>query len=206
MKQLSQSDIKMFRRPVAEPAKKRPAPAPSSCTMTLAQAPRIIGLKLGMTVEDVLALFPGSKNDREVAESLSRPPNPFGVSSFLIKPERYSTQAKFAGVNQITFTLLDGRVSRFYIGYSGPEWKDVDEFVTRYFDGSNFPKADSWVAHVGLDTQLKTLKCRDFELIAFVGGEGGNLNYVQMIDGVAQKKLKERRDKARAEQAGSAKQ
>ena len=181
---------------VSEQLKQTDAHASSTCTMTLAQAPGIVGLKLGMTSEQVLALFPESKDDPEVKASLSRPPNSFGVSNLLIKPERYATAAKFAGVSQIVLTLLDNRVSSFYIGYSGPEWKDVDEFVTRYFDGSNFPKADAWQARVGLDTQLKTLKCREFELSVFAGGEGGNLNYVLMIDEAARRKLKERKGKA----------
>src|SRR6267378_5453056 len=93
-----------------------------TCQLTLAGAPDIKGLRLGMTSEEVLALFPGSKEDAEVRTSLSRPPSQFGVSSFLIRPEKYESKDKFAGVNQITFTLLDGRVSNFSVGYNGPEY------------------------------------------------------------------------------------
>ena len=53
-----------------------------TCQLTLAGAPDIKGLRLGMTTEEVLALFPGSKDDAEVRASLSRPPSQFGVSSF----------------------------------------------------------------------------------------------------------------------------
>ena len=51
---------------------------------------------------------------------------------------------------------------------------------------------------MGMDNQLKILKCSEIEIRVFAGGQGGNLNYVLMKDLEAEKKLKERRDKARA--------
>jgi len=151
-----------------------------------------------MTTEEVLALFPGSKDDAEVRTSLSRPPSQFGVSSFLVRPEKYESKDKFAGVNQITFTLLDGRVSSFSVGYNGPEYSHVDKFVAKFIEGTTLPAADQWEAYVGMDNSLKILKCTDFEIRVFAGGQGGNLNYALMKDLAAEKKLKERRDKARA--------
>ncbi len=168
------------------------------CSLTLAGAPDIRGLKIGMTPEQVLALFPGSNEDAEVRSNLSRPSGPFGTSSFAITPDKYESKEKFAGINQITLRLLDGRVSSFYIGYNGPEWSHVDKFVAKFVEGANLPAADAWEAYVGMDTQLKTLKCTDFEIRIFAGGQGGNLNYVDMRDLEADKKLKERSAKARA--------
>src|SRR6266852_5187701 len=71
----------------------------TACTLTLAGAPVINGLKLGMTADEVLALFPGSKEDAEVRASLSRPPSQFGTSSFVIRPDRYQSKEKFTGIN-----------------------------------------------------------------------------------------------------------
>jgi len=168
-----------------------------TCQLTLAGAPDIKGLRLGMTPEEVLALFPGSKDDAEVRASLSRPPSQFGVSGFLVRPAKYETKDKFEGINQITFSLLDGRVSNFTIGYNGPEYSHVDKFVAKFSEGSNLPPPDAWEAYVGMDTQLKTLTCKEFEIRIFAGGKGGNLNYAEIRDLVAEKKLKDRRTKAR---------
>lgn len=169
-----------------------------TCQLTLAGAPDIKGLRLGMTPEQLLALFPGSEQDAELRSSLSRPASPLGVSSFVIRPDKYeSSKEKFAGVSQVTFTLLDGRVSSFSVGYNGPEYSHVDKFVAKFIEGTNLPTADAWEAYVGMDTQLKILKCTEFEIRVFAGGQGGSLNYVLMRDLVADKKLKERRDKAR---------
>lgn len=167
-----------------------------TCQLTLAGAPDISGLKLGMTAEDVLALFPGSSEDAEVRSSLSRP-GPFGTSSFSITPDKYESKEKFAGINQITLRLLDGRVSNFRFGYNGPEYSHVDKFVAKFTEGKNLP-ADAWEPYVGMDNNLKILKCTGFEINIFAGGQGGNLNYVDIRDLEADKKLKERRDKGRA--------
>jgi hypothetical protein len=169
-----------------------------TCQLTLAGVPDIKGLRLGMKAEEVVALFPGSKDDGEVRAGLSKPPSQFGVSGFAIRPEKYETKDKFAGISQITFTLLDGRVSNFTVGYNGPEYSHVDKFVSKFIEGTTLPPADQWEAYVGMDTQMKTLKCTDFEIRVFAGGPGGNLNYVLVKDQEAEKKLKDRRDKARA--------
>ena len=167
------------------------------CGLTAAEVPGIGALRLGMTAEQVLALFPGSNEDPEVRSSLSRPASPLGVSGFIIRPSRYQSKDKFAGIGQITFTLLDGHVSTFSVGYDGPEWSHVDKFVAKITEGTNLPAADAWEAYAGMDTQLKILTCTDFEIRVFAGGQGGNLNYVLMSDLEAARTLKERRAKAR---------
>ena len=169
-----------------------------TCQLTLAGAPDIKGLRLGMTPEQVLALFPGSNEDAEIRSTLAQPPSQFGVSSFVVRPAKYESKDKFAGISQITFTLLDGRVSSFSVGYNGPEYSHVDKFVAKFVEGTNLPAVDQWEAYVGMDNQLKSLKCSEVEIRVFAGGQGGNLNYVLMRDLEADKKLKDRRAKARA--------
>lgn len=155
-----------------------------------------------MTPADVLALFPGSKDDAEVRADLMKPANPLGTSTLLIRSTKYETNGRFEGIKDITLKFLDGRVSGFTAAYNGPEYAHVDMFVKRFVEGTNLPNAAQWEAHTGLDNQLKVLKCAEFEVRVFAGGPGGSLNYVQMQDVEADKKLKERRRKAR-EQASA---
>jgi len=175
-----------------------PTQEKSPCTLTLAGAPDIKGIRLGMTPDEVLALFPGSKDDAEIRSSIAAAPSKFGTSSLLVRPVKFGSKENFAGINQITFTLLDGRVSSFSVGYNGPEYSHVDKFVAKFVEGTSLPPSDQWEAFVGMDDNLKMLKCTDFELRVFTGGPGGNLNYVLMKDLLAEKKLKDRRAKARA--------
>lgn len=166
------------------------------CTLTLASAPTINGLRLGMTADNVLALFPGSKEDGEVRSALSSPPSGFGESGFLIRVAKFESRDQFAGITQIRFALLDGRVSNFFVGYNGPQYPHVDRFVEKFVEGKNLPAAGQWEAYVGMDNSLKVLKCTEFEIKVFVGGKGGNLNYVDLHDLEALKKLEARKKKA----------
>lgn len=177
-------------------------PDKAICSLTAAQLPDLNGLRLGLTAEQVLALFPGSNADAELRSSLAKPASPFGVSNFIINPVRYQSKEKFKGINQITFTLLDGRVLSFSVGYDGPEWPHVDKFIEQFSEGKSLPPAEAWEAYTGMDTQLKTLKCVDAEIRIFAGGPGGQLNYVLVRDVAADRKLKERRAKA-SEKAAS---
>lgn len=185
-----------------------PTPAPSPtlepaaekaiCTLTREQSPDLLGLKLGMKVEQVLALFPGSSEDRELRSELAKPPR-LGATSFMIRPEKYGAKEKFTGIQQYTMQFFDGHLANVNAGYRGLEWKHVDEFVTKFSEGKNLPPLDAWEPYVGLDNQLKSLKCDGFEINVFAGGKGVDVNYVQIKDLVAEKELKERRAKARQE-------
>lgn len=174
------------------------------CTLTLAGSPDVNGLRLGMTSDEVLALFPGSKDDTDVKAYLARPPSPLGGSQLSIKPAKYESREKFAGINQVTLSFLDAHVSTFNVSYEGPEYSHVDKFVEKFVAGRTLPAVDQWEAYVGMDNQLKILKCSEIEIRVFAGGPGGNLNYVLVKDLVADKKLKDRRAKARAAATPSA--
>src|SRR5207247_5855772 len=150
----------------------------ATCSLTMAAAPVLNGLKLGMTPDEVLVLFSGSKDDAEVKATLARPPSPLGVSELLIRPAKFESKEKFAGIGHITFNLLDGHVSSFSVGYNGPEYSHVDKFVEKFVEGTNLPPPDQWQAYVGMDTQLKILTCKDFEIRVFTGDEVGSVNYV----------------------------
>src|SRR5947209_4793490 len=63
-----------------------------TCQLTLPGAPDIKGIRLGMTPEQVLALFPGSNEDAEIRSSLSKPPSQFGVSAFSLRPDKYESK------------------------------------------------------------------------------------------------------------------
>jgi hypothetical protein len=200
----SQSEAARSQEPAKVAAVSAPAAAPKEvtasdktiCGLTREGAPDLKGLKLGMTSQQVLAVFPGSDQDVELKVNLARPASPFGVSNFVIRPDKYQSKETFAGISQITFTLLDGRVSSFSASYSGPEWPHVDKFVAKVVKGTNLPPVDAWDEYTGMETQLKILKCTDFEIRVFAGGPGGSLNYVLFGDLAAAKELKDRKEKA----------
>jgi hypothetical protein len=178
------------------------------CTLTVVGAPVINGLRLRMTASEVVALFPGAGDDAAVKAALAKPPSALGVSELVIRPAKYEAKENQAtprpgAISQITIAFLDGRVSSFTAGFNGPPWPHVDNFVAHFVEVTSLPPADQWEAYSGMDTQLKILKCAEFEARVFAGGEGGNLNYVLIKDLEAEKTLKDRRIKARAKASPS---
>jgi hypothetical protein len=171
----------------------------SNCSLTRATVPVVEGLKLGMTPDELVAALPGSKDDPEVKSGLARPASALGEFDFVVHTDKLQPKEKFEGIDHFTFGLLDGRASSINIGYKGPAYSHVDEFVTKFVKGTNLPPVDQWQGYPGMDTQLKTLVCKDFEVRVFAGGEGGNQNYVLLSDLEAKKTLKDRRAKARAQ-------
>ena len=180
------------------PAQKPEAKEKAVCGLTVAQSPAVNGLRLGMTVEQVLALFPGSGNDEMIRAEIAQASKRQGLTSFIIQPGNYLSRVLFPGITSINFKFMDGRLYHFQMGYNGPAWKNVDEFVEKFAEGANLPGVDSWNAYVGLDTQLKMLNCQGFEVRLFAGGKGGSLNSVELRDLGAEQTLKDRRTKARA--------
>ena len=173
------------------------------CTLPREQASDINGLRLGLTTEQVLALFPGAKEDPDLKPALAKPPTQYGTSTLMIKPEKYASKEKFAGIREVIFSFFDGRVSSFQANYESAPWKHVDEFVTSFTTGSKLPGVDSWEAYSGLDTQQKSLKCNGFEVTLFAGGEAVNVNHVKVQDLIAAEEYKERRAKAKQKAAAA---
>lgn len=195
--QKTEQDVYYFRpNAIKRPKAKKVDPGAEgrkvASRLSMSQAPDVAGLRLAMTIEQVLSLFPGSESDKEIRASLNRPVNKFGVKTLVIHPAKFSAEKKFDGVNQIILTFLDGRISTLNVSYSGPVWANVNEFVSKFAQEKGLPGSDSWDAKSGADNQLKTLKCSDFEISVFAGGDNVNFNYVKMLDLTAQQKLKGR--------------
>ena len=167
------------------------------CTLTLLAAPTINGIKLGMSKQEILSLFPGDKEGADLRVRASQPDGPFGMTSLSVAP--VESKDHFTGISNVTFRLVNGRLYNFRIGYNGPAWPGIDKFVEKFGNDNSLPPASHWEAYVGMDNQLKTLNCAGFSVQLFVGGQGGNLNYADITDVAADKELKDRRAKARAQ-------
>jgi hypothetical protein len=142
---------------------------PSQCSLKLAQAPAVRGIKLGMSAEDLLALFPGSAGEDGIRLSVAKADNypNFGVVGIDITPNRYSTKERFAGISYFNFVFLDGRVAQSEVQYlpapNGPTWRNVDDFIAKIADAFHVPAAQHWTGHE-YNPSTKDLKCDGFQL------------------------------------------
>jgi hypothetical protein len=171
----------------------------SRCTLTRAQAPEIRGIRLGMTAEQIVALFPEDGNRLRISEAVkqSKKAQNYGVARFDLQPERETPNPRFAGVNFITIELLDERVTGFHVGYIGPEWNSVDQFVAKLSETLRLPGV-SW-EQAGDNARLM---CDGFAMNASVSS-GSTQSWVRVQDTSTARVVEDRRqvDKEKARQA-----
>jgi len=144
----------------------------TNCTITSDRSPVVRGIRLHMTAEELLALFPNS-GQRTVSSiaSTANAPN-FGVARLLFQASASvaSVRERFAGVDSISITLFDERVTEINLNYTGPgsnprgpSWSNVDDFIVKLSEAFSLPPPKDWVE----DTRWsKILKCNGFELAA----------------------------------------
>lgn len=156
----------------------------TDCKMTVAQAPEIRGLRLAMTINQALAVFPGAQTDPDVRAKLAR--EYFGSQNASVAPARYESKEKSVGVNFINLGFLDGRLTSFSIHYEGPEWKSDEQFAARVAETLSLPGMGYWKPVLG----GLTLACDGFQI--GVSRSGGNSIFVHDVRVDAAKVLKDR--------------
>jgi hypothetical protein len=138
------------------------APTISPCTLKVAQAPAVRGVKLGMKIEEVLALFPGSSETEWIKRSIAKPdgdPN-FGVVGFAISPSLYANKERFNGIDSFSFMFLDGRMVQYDVEYGPPAWPRLDDFIAKVTDAFRLPPVENRTGNLG----RKSLNCEEFHV------------------------------------------
>jgi hypothetical protein len=136
----------------------------NECKLKLSQAPAIRGIRLGMSAEQVLAQIPGAESDSNFLAVLSR--DYFGSRNATVVPGNYATsKEKFAGINAISLSFLDGRLLTFFVQYNGPEWRSKEQFVARVAEVLNLPGVGGWKA----SNNALALACDGFEISVQIG-------------------------------------
>ncbi len=180
----------------------------SACTMTGDQLPEIRGLRLGMSVGDLLAAVPeeSSKNSIQKATSDARKPDAYGFGRATFNSNT-GVNPQFSGVSSISIELVDEHVTSFRVDYArGTPWKSADQFVNRLSDQFHLPSAEHWkrVDMIGrpykdsskIDYGVRTLTCSGFTVLATTNnGNDGSAVIVQ--NPKAEKIVKNREESAK---------
>jgi len=161
--------------------------------LTREQAPEIRGIRLGMSSEQLLSLFPEDINRQRIAEAIreAKSVDKYGVGFFDLRPDREIANPRFAGVNYITVAMLDERITSFHIEYSGPEWKTVHQFVAKLSEGLRLPSS-SWEGGV----ESSQLNCDGFRIEA-QAFKGSTQSFVRVRDTSVPDVVEARREAAR---------
>jgi hypothetical protein len=146
----------------------------AKCTLTLAQAPEIRGIRLGMSLEQALSVFPSLKRPPEVivlpdGGSITRDflePDEVGVIRVRINTldPKYSREAtKLEGIGNFNFDFTDGRISYISVIYdTQAKWSTPDEFAQKVSESLRIPSA--WKKPIEYNRESE----RDMECDGFV--------------------------------------
>ena len=160
---------------------------PQACTLKLSQAPAVRGVKLGMAVDELLPLFPGSAESNGIKGALSSADTfpQFGETSFGLTPTDWGSPPRFAGIGYFFFRFFDRRVVSFEAQYlrfpSGARWRSPDELIQRFSDSFHLPGPKDWVTDPGVAG--KRLKCDGFEVVVNAGDQAAITFYTRAWDG-----------------------
>lgn len=165
------------------------------CKIKLSQAPTLRGVRLGMTVSEVFALFPGVEKNEVLRHRMAEPR--FGVTTANIIPGNYESKEKYAGVRSIDFGFLDGQLNFFTFIYNGPVWKDDDQLAAKVAESLDLPGVESWTHK----TQFgKAIACEGFEVKAqFQTHDGATLISFKNLEKDVNKIALERQEAVREE-------
>jgi hypothetical protein len=155
----------------------RPAPPPPpqkpTCKSTMAQAPVIRGLRLGMTSDELFAAFPANERqefDRaQQLKSAELPPN-YGHTIFQFDLSHYATKDRFTGISSFRFELFDGKVVVINAYYQNmPQFESngqLMEIVTRQL---GLPEYKDWLGYSEYSSN-PALVCDGFKFQAYMPG------------------------------------
>ena len=149
----------------------------SACSLTEASAPAVRSLRLGMSVDQLAALFPGSAKRREVREALERAKAGTGNALTLIAfdPLADGGGERFAGVSAVSASAYKSRVVAFNVFYVGTSWPTVDEWVAKLAEAYGLPAASRWSAGPS-ENPNKVLACGGIEIEAAIQGGGSSIS------------------------------
>jgi hypothetical protein len=168
--------------------------AVGECKLKLSQTPAIRGIRLGMTVDQALTLFPGSEKSEDIRARLAQPN--FGGVSTVIYPSNFGSKEKFEGVHSVNLAFLDGELNFFSISYNGPHWGNDDQFATKVAEALSLPGVEFWKPALG----GKAIVCDGFDVVVRLPmGNSGNTILMRNLEKDINKVISQREESKREE-------
>jgi hypothetical protein len=146
----------LFGTQTSEMPRPEPPPPPQkpACKLTLAQAPVIRGLRLGMTSDELFAIFPGNEREEfdraQQLRSAELPPN-YGYTYLDLYTSKYPIKDQFMGIGSFRFELFDKKVVNIITNYTNtPQFdstRQLMEIITRQFGLPEYkdgPDSEYW--------------------------------------------------------------
>jgi hypothetical protein len=146
------------------------------CNLTEATAPNVRGLRLGMDIQQFLALFPGITKKKEMKDTIEKAKSATGdeVVTLGFDPVIDGEARSFAGIESVAATVYKGRVMDLNAQYGGATWRTVDEWVAKLSESFNLPRAQDWVVGPN-ESPNKVLNCDGIQIEAAIQGGSASI-------------------------------
>jgi hypothetical protein len=153
-----------------------PRSAQTRCNLTEATAPSVRGLRLGMTTQQLLAVFPGITKKKEMKDAIEKAKSATGVEAVYLgfDPATDGDAKQFAGVESVAAAVVRGRVVDFTIQYGGATWRTIDEWVEKVSETLKLPGKNDWATGPN-EHPNKVLRCDGIEIEAGIQGGGASI-------------------------------
>lgn len=152
-------------------------PAQTRCTLTEATAPSVRGLRLGMSVEQLLALFPGVTKKKEMKDAIEQAKSATGAEAAYLgfDPAVDGDARQFAGVDSVSAGIYKARVVDLSLQYGGATWNNIDQWIARLSETFKLPRAREWVAGPN-EAPNKVLRCDGVLIEAAIQGGSASMS------------------------------
>lgn len=197
-----------FKRPKREggypepPKQAEPTATAPKCSLTVVQAPLVRGLRLGMSLQELLALFPASRYNANINQQINQAEKipADGLTRLGFSLSQYPEAGdSFAGLRSVDLTMFDRKVVSFSVSYdsdSQAAWT-LKSLIPKLSKAYNLPDYENW-AKVDDGCEPATLKCGDLTIEAYARSPRltvTDTSYIKEIErraaAVAQKKQAE---------------
>jgi hypothetical protein len=158
--------------------------AQEPCRLERAVAPDYGGVLLGMRIDELARMFPGSQELQAGPRVAAPAASPFNVSLGML--ELGVRKEAFKGVDELALTFLGGTLHRIDIRFRQPvPWKDIKEFSEHASKRLVVP-SDSWDAPApDALKQSRVLDCRGFAVVVRIDKVG--LSTLSIVDTAGEK-------------------
>jgi len=152
-------------------------PPAQGCNLTEANAPAIRSLRLGMSVDQLVGLFPGSTKRKELREALEKVKASTSNEPMVLAfdPVADAAGQAFVGVDAVSASVYKGRVIAFTVAYIGTSWRTIDEWVGKLAQSYGLPAAARWEAGPN-ENPSRVLGCSGIEIEAAIQGGGSSIS------------------------------
>jgi hypothetical protein len=183
------------------PRPEPPPPQKPTCKLALAQAPVIRGLRLGMTSDELFAIFPANEREEfdraQKLKSAELPPN-YGYTGFQFDLSNSATKDRFTGIGSLYFELFDGKVVSIGAGYwRTPQFDRPGQLMEIITEQFGLPEFKDWPGY-GEYKRDPSLSCEGFTFQVDAGNAYNGSFRITLTDPAYKKIMEDRKQADRA--------